>query len=801
MLSHRAPNTARGLGRWSPRLLATVVLVAMFLAPLPTRSHAEGVAAATARLRIGVTTDGITTVSPANLSAAGVDPASVDPRTFAMTSLGKAVAIQVTGEGDGHFDAADRIYFFGQRFRGPEMDQKYTAERVYWLDIGGAPGPRIPGVIAQPKGDLTPPQHFAATVRAEESREWWALHTLNLDTQDTWFWASLQPIGTGGVATASLSYTIPDPAPGQPATFRLEEISRAGNPAVSPDHRTTVSLNNVALLDQAWDGQYVRQVFSAAVPAGLLVNSTNTVSVGARNTPGISVDWVYANYWEVDYRRLFRAWQGRVDFKAESSGTHEYEVANWPSGNVIVWDVTAAEQPRNLLYRDLPYRQFLPLAARGASAASAAADVAPTEGAATVSIRFRVNDTTGARFWLQDAATVQAPASVRRGAPTGLRAPAGGADAVILTSAALRPAAEQLAVWHRAHGRRALVVDFLDVVDEFNDGIYHPKAVPAMLAWAKTHWTAPAPAYLTLVGDGHWNFFGNNPSVYPASPIHIPPYLAFLDPWQGEIPADVLYGDLDGDTVPEVAVGRLAVNTLAEANTVVAKIVSYDETTRSADWQRRALFVADNPDPATGDYPAVSDEIINGGYLPADVQPVRAYLPGTPPAMPTAEQIAATRAAIFSNIQAGVLMVQYTGHGSPLTWAHELIWQKTDTTTNLDVDHLSNGSRLPIVMSFNCLDGYFPDPRIISLAEAMQIKQGGGAVALISPAGLGTTNDEQRFRKILMDVMFKQGVREIGAALTEAKRQYAGISGPDYLVANVMLYGDPALRLPGPAAQ
>ena len=140
-------------------------------------------------------------------------------------------------------------------------------------------------------------------------------------------------------------------------------------------------------------------------------------------------------------------------------------------------------------------------------------------------------------------------------------------------------------------------------------------------------------------------------------------------------------------------------------------------------------------------------------------------------------------------------MIQYTGHGSPGTWAHELIWQTGD------VAGLSNGSRLPIVMSFNCLDGYFAVPRIDSLAEAMQRKLGGGAVALISPSGLGRTTDQQRFRKVLMNVMFAQGVREIGAALTVTKRQYTQMYGPDYMISTMMLYGDPAMRLPGPAAQ
>ena len=47
----------------------------------------------------------------------------------------------------------------------------------------------------------------------------------------------------------------------------------------------------------------------------------------------------------------------------------------------------------------------------------------------------------------------------------------------------------------------------------------------------------------------------------------------------------------------------------------------------------------------------------------------------------------------------------------------------------------------------------------------LQRQPGGGAIAAISPTGEGITPDQQAFRKILMNVMFKDNVREIGKAL------------------------------------
>ncbi len=756
------------------------LLFVLILSLAPARPAQTAAPAASTRVRIGVTADGITQVTPADLLAAGVNLADVNPQTFALSSRGQPIALRVEGEADGRFDGGDRLLFFGEKFRGPEMQQKYTDENVYWLEIGGAAGPRIAEMDAMPVGDLTAQEHFTDTVRAEASLVWWTHHTLSVARsgfEDTWFWHYLTtPVGTGKGITVTMPYTVPHPAAGQSATFRIQELSRAGNISVYPDHRTTAAVNGHPALDQTWDGKWVLRTFTATLPAGVLVHGLNTVAVAAWNPAGISTDQVYANYWEVDYRREFRAWERTLAFTTEAAGPQEYQTTGWDTADVAAWDVSDPRQPISLT------------------------NIAITPEGVGYAVRLRSDAPVGTRYWLQETAAYRAPASVRLRGETGLRAPVGGADVVIVTSAVLREPAERLAAWHATQGRRAVVADLQDVFDEFNWGIYHPQAVPEMLRWARDHWAAPAPQYLTLFGDGHWNFKGYNPAIYRPTPIMIPPYLAWVDLWQGEVPADALYGDLDGDQAPDLAVGRLPVNTVDEANVVVGKITSYDQTIRSQPWQRQALFVADNTDSA-GDFRAASDGIIVG-HLPSDLDVTRAYLPGSlisVPAVPaSAEEIAQTRAIISNTLQSGVWMVQYTGHGAIDLWAAEGLW-----TTN-DIPGLTNGNRLPVVMTFNCLDGYYAyAPRndvqlskITSVAELMLRQPNGGSIAAISPSGLGTTPEQTAFRAILMDVLFKENVREIGTALMVAKRRFYQRYGNNYLIQTMMLFGEPALRLP-----
>ena len=177
--------------------------------------------------------------------------------------------------------------------------------------------------------------------------------------------------------------------------------------------------------------------------------------------------------------------------------------------------------------------------------------------------------------------------------------------------------------------------------------------------------------------------------------------------------------------------------------------------------------------------------------MPTDLQVQRVYLPDGA----TSDQLAATKADLMKAFSDGALMVQYTGHGAPERWTSEYLLTTGDIT---DPTKFTNGPRLPVVMSFNCLDGYFAhaQPSRTSIAEMMQRRAGGGSIAAISPSGLGTTDDQLAFREILMTVMFKENVRELGRALTIAKQRFAQTYGAHYLTQTVMLFGDPALRLP-----
>ena len=340
----------------------------------------------------------------------------------------------------------------------------------------------------------------------------------------------------------------------------------------------------------------------------------------------------------------------------------------------------------------------------------------------------------------------------------------------------------------RAHGRRAVIAVLQDVYDEFNQGIrIAPEAIPNMLRWAAAHWPGPAPAYLTLLGDGHWNMKGIDPEIHGTAPDYIPPYLAFVDLWLGEVPVDMRYGELDAMAC---RTSRLAgwqpIHSLTPIRSWTRSSTMTKRCARPTGSTVRCLL----PTIAigAGDFATLSDEIITS-YLPTDLTVTRAYLPVRPA---TAQQIAATKKVISDTLQAGAWLVQFTGHGVPQYWASERL------LTVAEVAGLNNGSRLPVVMSFNCLDGWFMDPKpsYQALAEVQQRQPGGGAIAAISPTGEGVTPDQQAFRGILMTVMFRETCARSARPSTWRNAATSLQAGARYLIETMTLFGDPAMRLP-----
>jgi hypothetical protein len=196
-------------------------------------------------------------------------------------------------------------------------------------------------------------------------------------------------------------------------------------------------------------------------------------------------DTVLFDWFEVSYPRRFQAEQGQLLFNGDRTGPVVYNVTQLTTNTVAVLDVSDPWRPQRIL----------------------APRVTGSNNIFTAS--FELNQSVPVTVAVGGGTAWQTPKAITRYAPADdLKSPSNGADYIIITPRAFYTSSQTLAAYRAAQGLRVKVVDLNDVINQFTDGIYHSIAIKAFLQYAYQHWQDPAPAYVLLVGDGHWNFKG-----------------------------------------------------------------------------------------------------------------------------------------------------------------------------------------------------------------------------------------------------------------------------------------------------
>lgn len=709
-------------------------------------------------VRIEVDQDGIHAVTPAGLEAAGVATATIDPGTFRLRSQGQEIAIDVIGAGDGVFSGEDVLLFYGE-----PIDTRFTGTNVYWLTWGEAPGVSMDTRNGTPSGAATTPTSHTTTARWEQNI-YYLMSTPSGAAGDHWvgpyIYTTLDPV----FYTATLTLDQVAAAPFS-ATLR-GLINGPSQYSVSPDHHTRVYLNGHLVDDAWWDGWRDYQ-FQQSVPHTYLVEGENTITLELPFDLGDEVlaDRAFINWYEIDYQRTYTATNDHLAFGVDLPGTWDVRVSGFATDTLAVYDVTSPTRPVKIT----------------------GIAVAPSAGG--YSLTFRDVLTEAQRCVALAPAQRLSPAAMRLDAGSDWRSPAHGADYILITHGSFYTDVLPLAAYRESQGLRTAVVDVQDIYDEFSHGLFDPEAIRTFLAYAYANWTPPAPTYVVLVGDGHYDF--RNYKNYGEINF-IPPYLAYVDPWIGETAADNRYVCVSGDDIlPDMHLGRLPARNSAQAAAMVAKILSYEQAPPPGDWSTKILFAADNADPGDpeNNFPAHSDDVADH-FVPEPYAVDKAYY------QVSYSTAADTKAAIIGAINAGRLMVNYTGHGAIEFWASEKLFGRSDFGA------LTTTTRLPFFVPMTCYEGYYISPSSSTrdnsaLAEAIVRATGKGAIASWSPTGLGLASGHGYLHAGLYDALLYNGIDQLGPATLRAKLHlYTTSTGHRELIDTYLLFGDPATRLP-----
>lgn len=595
--------------------------------------------------KILVAETGLAQLSFATLSTAGfpggisVDDLVLEQRTFKLGSVDSAavsaanlfapipVPIRVVDVGvDGQFGPGDFLWFYGRSFRdqwmtsGRENEDLFSHDNYFWLKINPAGGARMATV--RPGGSLSGtatdslattastaflekdtqyyerPPDFAAGLRAFESEFYFRNNAQSPTTEGDnivgWLLKSDgQPYDTFDVA---------DPAPGTTATLVLRVLG-GGSGAVSADRYYTTrfesTLNDV-LPPLAQKTFYNSDLFVGAavppanvlhsfpVPAGVLVPGPNRLSfrgwsyIGNSTLSPFTVTRFFFDWFQVNYRRLLLARNERLALTTAggAAATLLVRVSGFTGADLRLFDVTNPAVP--------------------AEVGVAPAQIVPDGGG--FALRFDHDNAVAPGNYVAIRAS-QIPSVpntnvTRVSAPT-LLAGGTGARYIALAHDSLLSGAQELAALRSAR-MSAITAPLSEVWDVFNNGMRDPRAMKAYLAYAFHRWSEP-PAFLCLVGDAsedHQDLLSESePDLVPSHSLY-----ASYDGAPEETDqyfAELTLGapaDPDGfDDVPDLYVGRLAVNTPEELAWNVQRIREYeDPASDDHAWRRRVVLVSDD---------------------------------------------------------------------------------------------------------------------------------------------------------------------------------------------------------------
>jgi hypothetical protein len=504
---------------------------------------------------------------------------------------------------------------------------------------------------------------------------------------------------------------------------------------VYPDHHLVVEVNGTRVTEAYFDGLSVPQI-RVEVPDSVLAETGNVVTLRLPHDTGADYDLVNYDHLEVRYPRRFVARDGALAFASSGSA---FRVQGLGSAEVVAYGEIEGTLRR------------LPVSVEGAPGSYVARFAGLGE---------------GARYWVSTVEAMGVPGVTAARAPVDITS--GEADVLVIAHgdfiSGLAPWVER----RESEGLAVKVVDVAEIYRQFSAGIVSPEAIRAYIGYG---FEALGTRYVLLVGGDTFDYHDN---LGLGSVSFVPTLYASTGSIVRFAPVDPLYGDVDGDLMPDLTVGRWPVRTVAELAAVIEKTLRYDPA--AADL--RAVLAADATDLGSGySFRGASEEM--GALLAGEWELERVYLDELP--------VADATERLISAIDGGAALTSYFGH-SGLT-----VWSAAGLFAAADVERLANAERPTIVTQWGCWNTYHVEPRYETLGSRLLLAAERGAAAVLGASTLTAAESERRLGRSVFARLAVPGTR-LGDALVAAKAELAS-TDPDRLdvILGWTLLGDPTL--------
>ena len=728
------------------------------------------------RYKLTITRTGMYRVTYSRLERTGADASKIDLNTLKMETEGRLVGVYVIDKAeDGKFDRDDSIVFYGQELVG----NKFTDTNVYWLSWNSPGSSRVGVVDAQQKTrSARIPVAFLKTERFERDIIHNSLEADDVRSElaDHYFWASFK-----GGDSKPFPINIPGAIPRQ-LINRLATIRVKLQGASLYTHKARFLLNNKSIgRTQDWRRQAdILTIHEFQQRQFLLHDATNELTVIAEDNARLSSDKAefYVDWFEVDYWHGFKALSGALEFNSttepESNGIVRYRVDNLRASEVDVYKIDNGSIVAKLVNGRI-------------------------DGSSSPNFRITFEDmvTQPLSYFVLDDRAYHSVTRIVPAKPPTLRDPANQADYIVISHKDFINSIQPLVKFRRSQGYSVIVVDIDDVYEQFNHGVFSPFAIQQFLRYAYTSWQQPAPSYVLLVGDAHYDYKRATVALYRLDnrtfnlyPIYVPTIHGWA-PVSGETAMDHRFVTVSGeDTLPDMFIGRLSVQYAHELDAMVKKLIDYEQNPKFGVWQRTLAQVADDEKSNSIDwiFEESRDRLIKE-FIPVAYDTREIYLRKI-------ESPDRTNGLIFKAIEEGSLILEYSGHGGSDTWADEGIFRIED------IKRLRN-QRLPFVVTTTCLNGQFDKPLQFGqrcLSEEFMMGRY-GALGTLSATRLTFATANAVFDEDLFNSIFNVKPSTLGAITADAKIKFIGSAVSNNRLSWIpgaeqyTLFGDPATRL------
>jgi hypothetical protein len=333
-------------------------------------------------------------------------------------------------------------------------------------------------------------------------------------------------------------------------------------------------------------------------------------------------------------------------------------------------------------------------------------------------------------------------------------------DYIVITVEQFEHAFDQLREIRESEGFKVYTILLKDIESEF-PSVKSSESIRDFISYALTNWHDPKPKYILLAGDIEFIPSIRIASIFPTlvDSVSVDSYYAI--------------NKYENDIIPDIAIGRIPINNINEANIVTEKIKLFERNKNVypqdlvllADWSKNEGAVFNN----------MADNLIedfNGSNWKINKH-------------------SAFEDTVFVNVKdkfinalnVGTMFVNYLGHGSYYQWSNGNLFDI------YDIENLTNENFPFITTSISC-DYLFDQQNDSTIAEGLIFGKDKGAVASIGSSGLNYASSGYGFISEFYKQIRTNNFGRIGDHLLNVQQKLT-----DEYSKRFTLLGDPAMTI------